>query len=156
MSHVPRLGEKGYKVLRLYDARRDVRSAKLSGTDALDVRLHLCNPLTSCHLRPAPVSGTFFSRQLEDQGMSLHFHHIAAPVSSQKGDKRQSLSVPTIATSCGLLLVRHRRVLASDCGHNLLTDTSAQSIQINRTLVLPDTRHTLLLVSVPCNARPRE
>lgn len=32
------------------------------------VRLHLCNTLTSCHLQPAPVSGTFFSRQLKDQG----------------------------------------------------------------------------------------
>lgn len=63
--------------------------------------------------------------------------------------------VPTTPTLCGPL-VRPRRALASDYGHNFLTNAPAQSIQTDGVLFVLDTWHAPHFILVPCYAKPRE
>jgi hypothetical protein len=118
VSHVPCLSEKRHKVLRLCDALRDGRSARLSGTDGADVRSHLCNHLTVCHLRPA--LGSISSRQLGTRGTTLACidrltgllsqHGIASVIVCKVEDKADSECVndshvvraPSCTTSAGI------------------------------------------------------
>lgn len=99
----------------------DGPSAKLSGTDALDVRLHLCNTLTFCHLRPAPVRehispGSLKARVRGQRCMVSWEVNISARYSTGESSEGKKTAEPEHANDSHvsrLLLVHRRRALAS-------------------------------------------